>query len=101
MRNRLAAGNGNWLQDYTQIFEGAIFEPAKYFFVRVLRLVPRRVPVKRIEHAPLRVFVKSHGNGVGQCPAGKAAGNGNFAQDLMDTVERNHAVTQLVQKPGW
>ena len=53
MALRLPASNGYGYVYHVQIFQSTALEPSEHFLIGMLRLVPRRVPVKCIQDSPL------------------------------------------------
>ena len=79
--------NGNGHLSDVKVPQAASFEPTENFFVGMLRLVIRRVPVEGIEHAPLWIGVERHGNHHAENATSGTPDERDPPQEIMDVVE--------------
>src|ERR1700687_4600967 len=72
--------HGNWLEQNAKVSKPATFEPAEHFFICMLRLVFRRIPVKSVEDPPIPLGVQGQRQYVVEYAAKRAAQNWNVAK---------------------
>src|SRR5579864_766703 len=80
-----------------KLLQPTTLEPAKHFFIGMLTLIPRRVPVEGVQYSPSRIDIERHRYHVLQQTASGFPHQWNAPQELVYAVERNHSVTQRMQ----
>ena len=77
-----------------QVFHTTAFEPAKDLFVRVLRLVLRRIPIKCVQHTPLRPGIATYGKEMMHESRHLPPEDGNSPQSPVKPIKARHSHPQ-------